>query len=91
MWSQNSMEDNTIFWRTGSSYIEVIDKLQNTSTWASAPDDTSTLRALENAKPVILFWCPFNLLLTCQTWRQVETGPAVPSSETNIFSNCLQK
>jgi hypothetical protein len=79
-----------MFWRTGSSYIEVIEKLRNTSTWASAPDDTSTLRALENAKPVILFSCPLNMPLTCQTWREVETCTAVPSSETNIFSNCLQ-
>lgn len=34
-------------------------------TWESAPEDTSTLRALEKARPVILFWWPLSLVLTC--------------------------
>ena len=42
---------------------------KNLLTWASAPDETSTFNKCENAKPVILFKWPFNLLLTCTKWE----------------------
>lgn len=35
-------------------------------TCESAPEDTSTLRTWEKARPVILFWWPLSLVLTCQ-------------------------
>lgn len=36
-------------------------------TWESAPEDTSTFSEWEKARPVILFWWPFNFVLTCET------------------------
>jgi len=45
----------------------LVDELSDlVDTCASAPDDTSTLQALEKAKPVILFWCPCKLAITCK-------------------------
>lgn len=38
---------------------------RNLPTWASAPDETSTLSAWEKARPVILLEWPLSLLLTC--------------------------
>ena len=35
-------------------------------TWESAPEDTSTFRTGEKARPVTLFWWPLSLVLTCQ-------------------------
>jgi hypothetical protein len=75
--SQNSTEDNVFgglclqLKNTWMASHEFMGKMGGASTWASAPEETKTLRALENANPVILFWCPFSLLLTCQASKKL--------------------
>ena len=37
-------------------------------TWASAPQETSVFKVWENASPVIQFWWPLSLVLTCKQY-----------------------
>lgn len=50
-------------WCTHKKYANSLRLFQ---TWESAPEETRTFKLLENARPVILFWWPFNFVLTCR-------------------------
>jgi len=74
-WSWNhSYVSFSSFWSTTqkSSYLY---------TCASAPEETSTFNDWENARPVIFFWWPLSLVLTCtecekpiKTMRWIDEG-----------------